>query len=388
MEPTTNPDLARLIGPDRRRMPVIGALIGVIVVATLTGLLVLWPRQPLTADLEAYGIASETVRAEVTSAVAGPCEGTLPEEDIDCVAYSFLLLEADDRGVEVHQEIGDVPSAPDLTVGDRVVLSVTEFEGVADYQFADRERRSVLAWVTLAFAVAVVVLGRWRGASSLVGLGASLALLVWFIVPAVLAGSSPVMVALVGSAAIALLALYLAHGLSLKTHVALLGTLASLGLTVGLATMAVSLARFSGYTTEESLFLTLLDRPVDAGGLVLAGIVLGALGALDDVTVTQASAVWELRAAGPGLSPGALFAAGLRIGRDHIASTVNTLLLAYAGASLPLLLLFALSGQSAGAIVNSEVIATEVVRTLVGSIGLVAAVPITTALAAFLPGSA
>jgi uncharacterized membrane protein len=163
--------------------------------------------------------------------------------------------------------------------------------------------------------------------------------------------------------------------------VAVVGTFTALLLTVGLSALTVELARFSGFASEESLYLTFIDQ-FDVTGLLLAGIVLGALGALDDVTVTQASAVWEVRRANPSLARRDLYQAGLRVGRDHIASTVNTLLLAYAGASMPLLLLFALSGQSLGIVANSEVVATEIIRTVVGSIGLVAAVPITTWLAA------
>ena len=143
----------------------------------------------------------------------------------------------------------------------------------------------------------------------------------------------------------------------------------------------MELAQFSGLVSEEAFYL--LEIPgFDVGGLLLAGIVLGAIGAMDDVTVTQASAVWEVRKANPDLGTRELFGSGLRVGRDHIASTVNTLLLAYAGASMPLLILIALSNQAFGAIVSSEVIAVEIVRTLVGSIGLVAAVPITTWLGA------
>jgi uncharacterized membrane protein len=175
--------------------------------------------------------------------------------------------------------------------------------------------------------------------------------------------------------------LYLAHGFTDLTHVALLGATGALVITVILSSLMTNLAQFSGLAGEESLYLTLFGG-IDVAGLLLAGIVLGALGALDDVTVTQASTVWEVRRANPTLGVGELTAAGLRVGRDHIASTVNTLLLAYAGASIPLLLLFGLSQQSLGTIANSEVVAVEIVRTLVGSIGLVTAVPITTWLAA------
>jgi uncharacterized membrane protein len=220
-----------------------------------------------------------------------------------------------------------------------------------------------------------------RGVAALLGLAISLLILVAFIVPAIIAGKDAVLVALVGGSAIVLVALYLAHGYTPLTHVAALGAFAALALTTALSWAVVALAHFSGLASEESFYLLLIPG-FDLSGLLLAGVVLGAIGALDDVTVTQASAVWEVRQANPALGQGALFASGLRVGRDHIASTVNTLLLAYVGAAMPLIILFSLSQQPLGAIASSEVVAVEIVRTLVGSIGLVAAVPITTWLAA------
>jgi uncharacterized membrane protein len=202
-----------------------------------------------------------------------------------------------------------------------------------------------------------------------------------FVLPAVLEGHDPVVVAVLGSAAIAYVALYLAHGFNALTTVALLGTLGSLALIVLLSSVFTALADFTGLVGEEAAFLPLLTDDIDTAGLVLAGIVIGALGALDDVTVTQTSAIAELKVANPSFGRAQLYRAGIRIGRDHIASTVNTLALAYAGAALPLLLLFVLSRQSLGTVANSEVVAIEVVRTLVGSIGLVASVPLTTWLA-------
>jgi uncharacterized membrane protein len=190
----------------------------------------------------------------------------------------------------------------------------------------------------------------------------------------------------VAASLIAYLALYLAHGFSPLTTVALLGTLASLLLVVLLSWAFTWLAVLSGLG-EETQFLRAFGGNLDWSGLLLAGMILGSLGALDDMTVTQASAVAELRVANPEFGFSQLYSAGSRIGRDHIASTVNTLALAYAGASLPLLLLFVRSKQSLSRVLTSEIVATEVVRTLVGSIGLVAAVPITTALAARLVSS-
>jgi uncharacterized membrane protein len=219
-----------------------------------------------------------------------------------------------------------------------------------------------------------------RGVAALIGLVASLMILLWFIVPAIIAGQDAVLVALVGGSAIALIALYIAHGVTPLTHVAAVGSFGALALTTGLSWLVVSLAEFSGLVSEEAFYLLGLPD-IDLSGLILAGIVLGAIGALDDVTVTQTSAVWELRTANEALGRRGLFDAGLRIGRDHIASTVNTLLLAYAGAAMPLLILYSLSALPLTVVASSEVVAVEIVRTLVGSIGLVAAVPITTWLA-------
>ncbi len=294
----------------------------------------------------------------------------------------FTLVEGPSPGTLVPQEFEILATTPAFTPDETVLLNyLPDAPPTLQYQFADRDRRMLLAVVAIAFAVAVVWLGRLRGLAALAGLAASVAVLIWFIVPAILEGSNPVLVASVGASAIAFLALYLAHGFTKLTHVALIGTFSALALTVALSALTVALASFSGFAGEESFYLTLVGD-LDVRGLLLAGIVLGTLGALDDVTVTQASAVWELKAANPAMPVDALFSSGLKVGRDHIASTVNTLLLAYAGASMPLLLLFALSGQPLGVVANSEVVATEIVRTLVGSMGLVAAVPVTTWLAA------
>ena len=285
--------------------------------------------------------------------------------------FAETLLPGDQAVIEFFQDEAD----------ELEILAVAPVDPSILYQFADFQRRPLLIALALLFAVVVIALGRMRGVAALAGLIASVMVLLLFVLPAILDGRSPVLVAVVGASAIAYLALYLAHGFSRMTTVALLGTLSALILTALLSAAVVALANFTGVATEESSFLTLFGS-IDVRGLLLAGIVLGAAGAIDDVTVTQASAVWELKAASPTLSQGKLFSRGLKIGRDHIASTVNTLLLAYAGASLPLLVLFVLAQQSLGSIANSEIVAVEIVRTLVGSIGLVAAVPITTWLAA------
>jgi uncharacterized membrane protein len=234
----------------------------------------------------------------------------------------------------------------------------------------------------LVFAVAVVVLGRWRGVRALLGLVITFVVLTAFVLPAILDGRSPVWVAVVGAAAALLVNLYLAHGFDLRTTTAVLGTLASLALIAALAALFVAATHLTGLADEEAGYLQALSSQVDVRGLLLGGIIIGSLGVLDDVTITQASAVWELHEANPSYGPRQLYRSALNIGRDHIASVVNTLVLAYAGASLPLLVLFVEANRGLGDVLTGETVAAELVRTLVGSIGLVASVPITTALAA------
>jgi uncharacterized membrane protein len=373
-----HPDVERLLGPDRRALGLAWAPI-ILGLIAMVGLVTLWPSTELDVDSRLLGLASEVYRAEVTDVVETNCSY---DPESPCTLVIFELLEGPTPGGVATQEFEDLPSTPTFADGDRVVMNyLPESEPAFQYQFADRERRGLLVALTVVFAVAVIGLGRLRGLAALVGLGLSVMVLIAFIVPAILEGTDPVLVAAVGALAIAMASLYLAHGFTDLTHVALLGATGALVITVILSSLMTNLAQFSGLAGEESLYLTLFGG-IDVAGLLLAGIVLGALGALDDVTVTQASTVWEVRRANPTLGVGELTAAGLRVGRDHIASTVNTLLLAYAGASIPLLLLFGLSQQSLGTIANSEVVAVEIVRTLVGSIGLVTAVPITTWLAA------
>ncbi len=251
------------------------------------------------------------------------------------------------------------------------------------YSFADMQRATPLIALALLFAAVVVALGRVRGLLALAGIVLSMGVLLVYMFPALLAGSSPVGVALSGCAVIAFGTLYLAHGVSDRTTVALLGTLASLALTAALAVGFAGAAHLTGLASEESLTLLAFAPDLDFRGLLLAAVILGALGVLDDVTITQVSAVWELRRIDPSMNRRQLYAAGIRIGRDHIASTVNTLVLAYAAAALPLLLIYTQSGLGFGGVLATETVAVEIVQTLVGSIGLVASVPLTTALACY-----
>jgi len=252
------------------------------------------------------------------------------------------------------------------------------------YSFADYDRRGPMLWLALAFVAIVLIFGRLRGGLSLIGLVVSLVIVVGWIVPAILDGRPPLLVAVIGSFAVMLATITLAHGLGPKGVAALLGTAAALGLTVALAAAFTSLASITGQSSEESLLLQVGQTSLSLEGLVRAGMVIGALGVLDDVTVSQASAVMALRRANPAQTARQLYQGALAVGRDHVAATVNTLVLAYAGASLPVLLLFSVGDTPFSEAVNNEAVAANIVATLVGSIGLVAAVPLTTGLAALL----
>ena len=378
----SNQDFETLVGPDRRNIPrPRGLSWAIIVIAGLVvaGMIALWPRGDALVDLGVIGFADDTVPARVSAVEPVGCDYA---PNLDCFLVEFEVNAREHAGVVVTIQFEDQAGQPALDVDDGVFLSAVAFEdGPITFQYADRDRRALIGVLALVFAVAVIGLGRFRGLAALIGLVLSIAVLVMFILPAIVHGRDAVLVAMVGGGAIALLSLYLAHGYNPLTHAAALGTFAALSLTVLLSWLVVGIASFSGLTGDEAFFLIALPD-VDLSGLILAGITLGALGALDDVTVTQASAVWEVHRANPSLGANDLYRAGIRVGRDHIVATTNTLLLAYAGASLPLLILFSLSDQSIGVLASSEVVSVEIVRTLVGSMGLVASVPMTTWLSA------
>ena len=306
-----------------------------------------------------------------------------PSGGAGCVALTVRMSDGPRPGASIETPVSLVRGRAPYEVGDDVVLIVSgDPADPESFQVVDHQRTTPLTALALVFAAAVVALGRWRGVAALVALGVTGAVLVGFVLPAILTGRDPLAVAVVGSCAIMFVVLYLTHGLSARTSTAVLGTLVSLVLIGVLGTLFATAARLTGLDEDTASLANSLGTDIDGRGLVLAGLVIGALGALDDVTVTQTSAVWELRRADPSLRPAALFGAAMRIGRDHVAAAVNTLVLAYAGAALPLLLLFSVAQRGLADTLTSQVIATEVIRTLVGSIGLVASVPLTTALAA------
>ncbi len=289
-----------------------------------------------------------------------------------------------------HSRVENEAGPPPADVGDRVLLqALPGTEGTPVYYIVDYVRRGALVAFAVVFAVMVVAIGGSRGVASLLGLAASILVIVRFVIPGILAGFSPVVISVTGAAVIMVATLFLSHGVNWKTSTALAGTVVALGVTALMASMSIAFAKLSGIAGEEAATLQILSQgEISAGGLLLGGIIIGALGVLDDVTVAQASAVFELRRANARLRRRDLFRRAMNVGRDHIASTVNTLALAYAGASLPLLAILATQAEPVGTLLNREFMATEILRTLAGSVGIVAAVPITTFLAATVAGRA
>jgi uncharacterized membrane protein len=298
--------------------------------------------------------------------------------------------------LEAHLEgpsgAGDVPA---YHVGDDVLVSVSDSPDAPDASFvavSDRWRVPALAAIVGIFALAVTIVGGWRGIRSLIALVLSLAVLVRIVIPLLLAGWPPVPVAVVMAALVTAATLVLTEGIRRTTLAALAGTGLALALTAVLAVAANALAAFTQVQGQDAIvYLAAVGRAdLDAGGLLLAAVIFGALGVLDDVTISQAATVHELALADPASSRGSLFRRAMNVGRSHMAATVNTLVLAYVGASLPLLILFAAGRGDPLLVASGEEVAVEIVQAVVGSIGIVAAVPLTTWMATLLvrPASA
>ncbi|MFF0385124.1 YibE/F family protein [Streptomyces sp. NPDC004286] len=386
----------------RHLRKVIAAILIPFSAAVVVGLVVLWPGGAPSHQRSGVGFDRQTQQATVTQVASVSCQvggvgggapagdpsatGTGPAAQEDkkgpCKKATVRVDTGKDQG-RTFTELVQPDQTRQLHQGDKVVVAY-EPKAPRELQYAvtDLDRKFPMALLAGIFAVAVVVVGRLRGVMALVALAVSFMVLTLFILPAILQGSNPLLVGVVGSSAIMLIALYMCHGLSARTSVAVLGTLVSLLLIGLLGSQFIGWAALTGNTDDNTGLIHGLYPSIDMSGLLLAGVIIGSLGVLDDVTVTQTSAVWELHEANPSMGWRGLYRAGIRIGRDHIASVVNTLVLAYAGAALPLLLLFSIAQSGVGTVATSELVAEEIVRTLVGSIGLVASVPVTTALAA------
>lgn len=377
-----------------RARAVLLGLLAVGAVVTLVGLVVLWPAAS-DAPEEVDFLRSGTTTLTAPVVDVGPSCPVLvdgeqgsrepPPEDCD-------TLTADVGGEDVTLGVPPYVGRSGLVAGDTVRLirlpASSTPDGQVGYGFAGVERTLPLGLLAGAFVVLVGLVARLRGLLALVGLGLAALVIARFLLPALLAGGSGWAVAAVGSAAIMYVVLYLAHGPSLRTSAALLGTLAGIGATALLGVWAVGAARLSGISDETGEVLATYAPALDSQGVLACAVIIAGLGVLNDVTITQSSAVWELRAAAPELSRRQLFGSAMRIGRDHIASTIYTIVFAYAGTGLAVLMLLSLYDRPFLELLADESIAVEIVRTLASAVGLVLAVPLTTAVAALTVGGA
>jgi len=356
----------------------VGAVAG-LALLTIAGLVALWPvAEHRRGPSQAFG--GETIAARVTAVRDVRCPGPTQQR------CRQLQIHVGERSAPLT--LGPSNLAPHVEQGDRIrVQRIAAPPGgrrAEAYEFAGLDRRGTLVWLLVAFAALVVVMTRWRGVLALAGFGLSLLLVTRFVVPAIAQGSSPLLVAVVGSLAVMFVTVGLTYGISPQSAAAVLGIAGSLLFAGVVGTLAVHAARLDGRSSEYSTILSQANAHISLQGIVLGGLVIAALGVLADMAVTQASAVMALRRANPGLAPRALFAAGFGVGRDHLVATTHTLVLVYVGATLPLLLVLHTADVGFTDAVNAQDVAEPIVATLVGAMALLVSVPLTTALATLL----
>ncbi len=330
-------------------------------------------------------MGSDTVRAEVAQ--------ILEEGEVDMGGHTqkyqvarVNILEGEYAGIPMQIDYGkrQVRSDDyDLKAGDKIMVSISKTpENVINAYFVDFIRTTPILWLTIIFAAAIIAISRWKGVGALLSMAFSLYVIIDYIIPHILNGEDPLRVSIIGSAILLGVTLYLTYGWNLKTHSSVISMILVLIITGVLSAVFVAFTKLNGTGDESVMYLVqVMETQINLRGLLLGGMIIGALGVLDDLVTTQASAVFELYHANPNFGFRALYNSAMHIGQDHVAATVNTLVLAYAGASLPMLLLFSLARGDYGYLINFSFIAEEVVRTLVGSLGLIAAVPLTTVIA-------
>jgi uncharacterized membrane protein len=359
-------DEARHLARTRAGRRLIGA-VAAILALTLVGLVALWP----------YGwnpgpSVSHTVPATVQRVTDTECGGG--------TGAACRIITVAVKGGTATLGLGPVRNAPDLGPGTHVRL----LDAGAHYEFAEVDRRGSLVWLAVLLAVVAAAFLRWRGVLAIVGVALSFALVVRFLVPAILSGRPVLLVALVTALAVMFVTVGLTHGLGAQSLAAVLGITATLALTCGLALLAVRFTHLDGTSQLDMLSVKAGSQTLSLQGVILAAMIIGALGVLADTAVTQASAVMALRRANPAYGTSALYREAFVVGRDHLSATIHTLVLAYAGAVLPLLLVLSMANVATSDVLNSQSIAEPIVATIVGCLGLIGAVPITTALSAWL----
>ena len=383
----------------RRATWILAAVLVPLGVATLLAMIALWPSgdrsglQLANPYAVAQGVTMDTgtVRGVSTASCSGGPSSPSSTPSPSGSQCSFASTQPDAGGPEVSVALNpDVVASRGVNPGDRIrYLNLTGIQGQQGagqngspaYIFTDFVRTVPILLLAGLYAVVVVAVARWRGLRALLGLGGAYAVLVAFVLPGLVEGKPPLLLALVGSTVIMMGVLYFAHGFSARTSTALLGTVFGLVVTALLSAWATDAAALTGTGGHDAASLVNMGGNISISGIILAGLIISGLGALNDVTITQSSAVWELYELAPHTPARKLFSSALRIGRDHIASTVYTIAFAYAGAALPLLIIVMLYDRPFLEAITSAELAEEVVRTLVGSIGLVLAIPLTTAVA-------
>ncbi|MCW1959055.1 MAG: YibE/F family protein [Mycobacterium sp.] len=386
------------LGPLAARIVV--AALAVIALAMVAGAVLLWPSDsevdiPLPFQ-NAEGGSVTTEGGHVVSSALGDCGSPSARQVLTappvaglpgsgtCIQSLVAIDTGPNSGASTLLEFSQGPGQPNLLAGEKVrIFRQVDQQGVTSYGFYDYERTWPLTMLAVLFAVVIVAVARWRGLRALIGIVVAFAVLVVFMLPALRDGAPAVPVALVASAAILFAVIYLAHGISLRTSAALLGTLTAMLLAALLSWAAIKLTHLTGLSEDRNNEVAAYLGNVSINGLLLAGFIIGSLGVLNDVTISQASTVFELAHIGHG-SRKQVFLRAMRVGSDHIASTVYTLVLAYAGSSLPLLLLFSVSNRSLKDVLTSESVAIEIARSAVGGIALALSVPLTTAVATIL----
>lgn len=379
---------------------VVGVLtaIGVIVVIAMIWL---WPsRQHVDIPLPMQNGGGGAVQTEAGTVVMqdlGPCGSPSngrafpdtpqppPTNSYTCQRSLVSIDSGPSKGSHTLLELAPGPGQPDLHAGDHIrLVRQDDPSGTTIYSFDDYARGLPLLLIAIVFAVVIVAVARWRGLRAVLGLVFAFGVLVVFLLPALLDGKPALPVALVSGALILYAVLYLAHGVNLRTSSALLGTLSAMVLAAVLSWVALEVTHLTGLSEEQNTNVATYLQHVSITGLLLAGFIIGSLGVLNDVTITQASAAFELAALDEDATRREVFAAAMRVGRDHIASTVYTLVLAYAGGALPLLLMFSVAGRSIRDVLTGDAVAIEITRSAVGGICLALSVPLTTAIAVLL----
>jgi uncharacterized membrane protein len=380
----------------------LGAIAVALLLATIVGVVALWPSasqvpraQLLAPGVELLEATVDDVPTDPQSAIvtATGVSDPIAGESIQVQVTADVLsgMRAGDR-IRVLSFTGAAdpgaadPGAVDVGAADPAATDAPTAQAPTGqtYAYFDHERKLPLGILFLLYLLVVALVARGRGLRAVLGLSAGVAVVAWFLVPALLSGANPTLVALVAAGAMIFPSVYVAHGISIRTTTAVIGTCAGIGFTLLLALLASGPAGMTGADDENAQHLFTTQPGISLSGLFLTGVIISSLGALNDVTITQASATWELRAAMPGESRWKVFAAAMRIGRDHIASTVYTLAYAYIGSALPILLVAATIDRGFLDTITSGEIGAEVFRTLVASIGLVLAIPLTTGIAAML----